>query len=78
MALKQAADDKKDQISISIRTAKLRIGYLDMVKTSRMLVMADRIGSGKLHLTAVSKCLPLFVATGHFNFVKSSYLIFRT
>jgi len=45
-----------------------------MVKTSRMLVMSDKIGSWKLHLAAVSKCLPLFAAAGHFNYVKSSYL----
>ena len=45
VALKQASDDKKDEISISTRTRKLRIGCLDMIKTSRMLVMSDRIGS---------------------------------
>ena len=45
MALKPASDDKKYQISISTRTRKLRIGYWDMVKTSRMFVRSDRIGS---------------------------------
>jgi len=51
-----------------------------MVKTSRMLVMSDRIGSWKLHLAAAApcfmfaKCLPLFAAAGHLNYVKSSYL----
>ena len=43
-----------------------------------MLVMSDKIGSWKLHLAAVPKCLPLFAAAGHFTYVKSSYLISRT
>ena len=29
--------------------------------------MSDKIGSRKLHLAAVCKCLPLFAAAGHFK-----------
>ena len=56
VALKQASDDKKYQISISTHTEKFWIGYLDMVKTSRVLVMSDKTGSWNLHLAAASKC----------------------
>ena len=35
--------------------------------------MADRTGSWSLHLTAVSDCLPIFAAAGHYNYLKSAH-----
>ena len=35
---------------------------------ARTLVKADRTGSWDMHLGAISKCLPIFSAAGHFNY----------
>ena len=35
--------------------------------------MADRIGSWSMHLKAVTDCLSIFAAAGHFNYLKSAY-----
>lgn len=56
------------------RTSKLWLSYQNMVKDARMLVMADRMGSWSTHLWAMTECLPLFSAAGHFNYLKSAYL----
>jgi len=72
--LKQALDEKKLGLSDKSRTSKLWISYMNMVKCTRMLLMADRIGSWDRHLSAVAECLPIFAAAGHRNYLKSAYL----
>ena len=43
----------------------------------RKLVTADWIGNWDLHLEAIQQALPIFAASGHFNYVKSGYLYLR-
>ena len=38
-----------------------------------MLIKADRTGSWLMHLQAVSDCLPVFAAAGHFNYLRSAH-----
>ena len=45
-----------------------------MLAVARTLVKAFRTGSSDMHLGAISKCHPIFAATGHFNYLKSAYL----
>jgi hypothetical protein len=45
-----------------------------MINTIRNLIRADRIDSWDLHLEAIKKCLPIFAASGHHNYLKSAYL----
>ena len=43
-----------------------------MVKVARTLVAADRSSSWLKH-SAVSACLPIFAAAGHYNYLKSAF-----
>ena len=36
--------------------------------------MADRTGSWQTHIAALTECLPIFAAAGHFNYLKSAHL----
>ena len=56
------------------KTSQLWLNYQYMLKVARTLVKADRTGSWDMHLGAISKCLPIFAAAGHFNYLKSAYL----
>ena len=40
----------------------------------RKLITADRIGNWDLYLEAIQQVLPIFAASGHFNYVKSGCL----
>jgi len=44
-----------------------------MVRVAKTLVMADRIGSWQMHLRAVSDCITIFAAAGHYNYLKSTH-----
>ena len=44
-----------------------------MVEMARKLIKADRTGSWLMHLQAVSNCLPVFAAAGHFNYLRSAH-----
>ena len=44
-----------------------------MVGMVRMLIKADRTGSWLMHLQAVSNCLTVFAAAGHFNYLRSAH-----
>ena len=46
----------------------LRLNYQYMLAVARTLVKADWTGSWDMHLGAISKCLPIFAAAGHFNY----------
>lgn len=72
--LQQTLDKKKLELSDQSRTSKLWVAYMNMVKSARMLLMADRMGSWERHLSAVAECLPIFAATGHYNYLKSAHL----
>jgi len=74
LKLEQALKDKEDELSSRSRTSKLWLSYTSMVKTSRKLIMADRVGSWQTHLGAVTECLPIFAVAGHFNYLKSAHL----
>ena len=45
-----------------------------MLAVARTLVKAFRTGSSDMHLGAISKCLPIFAAAGHFYYLESLYL----
>ena len=49
-----------------------------MVKVVRILVLGDRTGSWSTHLSAIAEYLPMFAATGHFNYMKSAYLYLQS
>jgi hypothetical protein len=72
--LQQTLDKKKLELSHQSRTSKLWVAYMNIVKSARMLLMADRMGSWDRHLHAVAECLPIFAAAGHYNYLKSGYL----
>ena len=44
-----------------------------MVEMARILIKADRTGSWLMHLQAVSNCLPVFAAAGHFSYLRSAH-----
>ena len=56
------------------RTAKLWLQYMKMVDILKMYLKAERLGDWQLHLKATADMLPFFAATGHNNYLKSSYL----
>ena len=73
MSQVQACIEKKEEISSALRTGKIWILYIDMIRRVRNLIAGDRMGSWELHLQAVHECLPMFAATGHNNYLKSAY-----
>ena len=52
---------------------QLWLNYQRMVVMARMLIKADRTGSWLMHLQAVSNCLTVFAAAGHFNYLQSAH-----
>ena len=56
------------------RTAKLWLQYMKMVDILKMYLKAERLGDWQLHLKATADMLPFFAATGHNNYLISSYL----
>ncbi len=63
-----------ETLSSTSKTSQLWLNYQYMLEVARSLVKADRTGSWDMHLCAISKCLPIFAAAGHFNYLKSAYL----
>jgi hypothetical protein len=64
----------KQAMEESSKTAKLWFGYQSIMFTVRMLIQADRLGDWHLHLASLQTSLPVFAASGHFNYTKSVYL----
>ena len=56
------------------KTLKLWIGYIKIVSIIQNLIKVDRLMSHSLHLSSIQESLPIFSATGHFNYLKSAYL----
>ena len=63
---------KKSELAQTSKTSQL---WLDqrMVGLVGMLIKADRTGSWLMHLQAVSNCLTVFAAAGHFNYLRSAH-----
>ena len=66
-------EKRKTELSARSKTSQLWLNYQNMVKVARSLMKADRTGSWLMHLRAVSDCLPIFAAAGHYNYLKSAY-----
>ena len=54
--------------SCTSKTIHLGLNYQYMLEVARTLVKADRTGSWDMHLGAISKCLPIVDAAGHFYY----------
>lgn len=71
-------ESKKTEFIESSPTSKLWIEYQKLISVIRKFIHADRVGSWKLHLEAMQESLPIFAASGHFNYLKSGYLYLQT
>ena len=56
------------------KTGQLWLQYMDMVGLVRKFIKAERTGNWKLHLQTLIEMLPYFAASGHNNYLKSTYL----
>ena len=63
----------KQELNAKSKTSQLWLKYQSMVKVARTLVAADRSSSWLKHLCAVSDCLPIFAAAGHYSYLKSAF-----
>ena len=66
-------DNKQTELRGRSKTSQLWLNYQSMVRVLRSLIKADRTGSWQMHLRAVSDCLPIFAAAGHFSYLKSAH-----
>ena len=71
--IKEIVEFQKDALQTS-RTAKLWIQYMEMIDILKMYLKAERLGNWELHLKATAEMLPYFAASGHNNYLKSSYI----
>ncbi|KAG5881876.1 hypothetical protein JTB14_008690 [Gonioctena quinquepunctata] len=62
------------QLGSNDPTAKLWLQYHRMVTLVNHFIEAERSGNWDLHLSTVSKMIPFFHATGHFNYAYCSQL----
>jgi len=71
--LKTVTEKKKSELAQTSKTSQLWLYYYQhVVEMARMLIKADHTGSWLMHLQAVSNCLPVFAAAGHFNYLRSA------
>ena len=61
----------------SNHTAQLSLEYCKMIGILSMMIRADRSANWDLHLKAISYALPVFLAAGRHNYVKSAYLYYQ-
>ena len=73
VSLREALGNKKTELRARSKTSQLWLCYQSMVRVARALIEADRTGNWQMHLRAVSDCLPIFAAAGHFNYLKSAH-----
>ena len=71
--LETVTEKKKSELAHTSKTSQLWLNYQRMVVMTRMLIKADRTGSWLMHLQAVSNCLTVFAAAGHFNYLRSAH-----
>ena len=69
--LERAMEKEKSELVQTSKTSQLN--YQRMVCMVRMLIKADRTGSWLLHLQAVSYCLTVSAAAGHFNYLRPAH-----
>jgi hypothetical protein len=72
--VEEIVNERKNLLNRENRTSRMWLLYLEMVKIARDLVMADRTRSWELHVNAVRRCLEVFGASGHYNYMKSTFL----
>ena len=65
---------KTSELCVSSETSKLWLNYHRLNRVAQELIKVDRKGSLKMHLHAISECLPIFAAAGHSNYLKFAYL----
>ena len=66
-------EKKKSKLAQTSKTSQLWVNYQCMVGMVRMLIKADRTGPWLMHLQAVSNCLTVFAAAGHFSYLRSAH-----
>lgn len=64
----------KAKLRAGSRTSQLWLMYMDYVHLVKMFVYAERTSNWELHLSALSKMLNLFAATGHNNYARCARL----
>ena len=64
----------KCQMSDQSRTAKLWLQFMYKVETVRTFIRTERTSNWNLHVTATTRMLNLFAATGHLNYAKCARL----
>jgi len=67
--LETVTDKKKSELAQTSKTSQLWLNYQRVVGMARMLIKADRTGYWLMHLQAVSNCLTVFAAAGHFSYL---------
>ena len=66
----------KRELQPRSKTSQLWLQYQDMLLCARSLIMADCTGSWRMHLQAVTECLPIFTATAAIQLPEVCILLF--
>ena len=64
----------KSDLRSRSRTARLWLQYLELLTIVKNYIRAERSGNWHLHLTTTYQMLPIFAATGHIHYAKSTRL----
>ena len=72
--LKEGIGNARNELGQSSKTANLWLGYQYTVSIIPNIMQVDRLGNWELHLQALTVALPIFAASGHFNYTKSLHL----
>lgn len=67
-------DLKISELSQSSRTARLWCNYFKLVNIIKLFVRAERSGNWSLHTHCLKLMIPIFYATGHNNYAKSTHI----
>ena len=67
----QEIEDKLSNVS---RTARLWLQHMRYIEILKLFVRAERTGNWSLYLTAISKMINIFAATGHIHYAKCARL----
>ena len=74
LKIREIVETKQTDLGTKSKTSKVWICYQNMIRKARNLLKGDRTSVWTHHLRAVSDCLPIFAAAGHFNYLKCTYL----
>ena len=72
--LEQLLHMLKSHLSKKSRTAKLWLQYMYEIETVKLFLRAERTSNWNLHITAMTRMLNLFAATGHRKYAKCARL----